>query len=462
MNKGIGIGGCLLLPALLCAQQTVHLKPEDHVAAMVQKAPPGTTFVFSPGVYRMQQIEPKDNDVFQGEEGAVLNGSKILQFQPEGAHWVATEARSQAQEGHCSDERPRCWMWNDVFVDGELQVPVGREGDLRPGRWYYDDNAGRVILGSNPTGHTVEISKSAAAFFGTASGVEISHLVVEKYANPPQSGAVGGNNGRTQGWKIDHVEARWNHGAGIATGPGGFIDSCDSHHNGQLGLAGHGANITVQNTTLAYNNYAGYKTNWEAGGAKFSQTDHLVLRGNDAHDNAGVGLWTDIDNVHVLMERNRCVNNREAGIAHEISYDAVIRNNLVKGNKDGILVVLSSNVDVYGNVVVVPNDGIDWIRVANGYRGEGMLGPHIAHDVRVHENTIIYEGQGGRTGLSGPLDTAVDVKFENNQYYARDGGAHWLWGGNRPISFGEYRRSGADQRGGVSKGAPEVVDPTRQ
>ena len=59
------------------------------------------------------------------------------------------------------------------------------------------------------------------------------------------------------------------------------------------------------------------------------------MRGNYSHDNNGTGMWTDIDNIHTLYENNVVAHNTMAGISHEISYDAIIRNNTLIGNGAG-------------------------------------------------------------------------------------------------------------------------------
>ena len=56
------------------------------------------------------------------------------------------------------------------------------------------------------------------------------------------------------------------------------------------------------------------------------------MRDNHVHHNEGPGLWTDIDNIHTLYEGNLVEHNANVGIFHEISYDAVIRNNIVRDN----------------------------------------------------------------------------------------------------------------------------------
>jgi hypothetical protein len=448
---------------------TVQLKPDQNVSALVNSAPAGTTFVFSPGTYRMQSIVPKNNDAFIGN-GAIMNGGKLLEMQPDGGRWSAVVPVAQSDPAHCAKDHPRCGILNDLFIDDQVQAPADSLSEIGPGRWFYDDSSGKAYISTDPAGHKVEFSMTTAAFSGTATGVQISHLVVEKYATPPQNGAIGGNlhavvtaersTGSAQNWKVLNTEVRWSHGGGIVLGASGHVESCNVHDNGQLGVAGHGTNVVILNNEIANNNYAGFDPDWEAGATKFSGTDNLVVRSNYVHDNNGNGLWTDIDNIHTLYEKNKVINNKGEGLRHEISYDAIIRNNLLKGNKAGIVVVLSPNVEVYGNVIEVPANGIDGIRIANGQRGVGAYGPHIAHDDHVHNNIITYLGPAGRSGLSGPLATATGVTFDSNEYHIIGGGDnHWIWSsGAETISA--MHQAGLEQHATISKAPSSMPDPT--
>src|SRR5690606_14643000 len=105
---------------------------------------------------------------------------------------------------------------------------------------------------------------------------------------------------------------------------------------GQLGIGGVGDNVLIAGNEVAWNNTAGFRWGWEAGGSKFARTHDLVVRNNHVHDNNGPGLWTDIANTRTLYEGNRVEDNTGPGIFHEISYDAVIRNNTVRRNARGI------------------------------------------------------------------------------------------------------------------------------
>ena len=456
------LASCLVASVLSAdAESAVRLMPGQNLSAVVNQAPPGTTFVFSAGTYRLNSIVPKVNDVFLGEGTVILSGAKILEMRQDYRGWSAAASLSTWPEKHCAATHPLCWVLSDLFIDDHLQTPVETLGELGPGRWYYDAGSGKVYISTNPAGHTVELGTTAAAFSGQATGVQISHLIVERYASPPEHGAVGGDNGSARGWLISNVEARWNHGSGIAVGPGSRIEGCNSHHNGEAGLSGHGANITVQDTEVAYNNLAGYDIGWGGGGAKFSDTTNLVLRSNYVHDNLGDGLWTDIDNKDTLYEKNRFINNQRAGIHHEISYDATIRDNLFKGNRVGILIVLSSNVEVYGNVIEVPRNGIEGIRIATGQRGSGIYGAHLSHDDYVHNNIIVCLGPNIHDGASGPLVDGANIRFDYNEYHFAGGGqGHFIWG-NNPLSISEMRKIGMCQHSTVKTDLPAEPDPTR-
>ncbi|ABF42797.1 hypothetical protein Acid345_3797 [Candidatus Koribacter versatilis Ellin345] len=444
------------------ASSVVRLKPDQDFASIIKNAPAGSQFEFAAGDYRMASITPKTGDSFRGNGQAVLNGAKLVTFRQDGKLWSISEQLGRSRNGSCEPSRPACLILNDLFIDDKLQTLVLDRSQLTVGTWYYDQASLKAYISVDPTGHKVELGSAPLAFAGSATDVTIDGFTVEKYANSPQTGAVGGYNGSAHSWIIRHVETRWNHGVGIAVGSNSIIQSSNSHHNGQLGMAAHGENIQILDNTISNNNYAGFKIVWEAGGTKFSGSDHLLVRGNVVEANYGNGLWTDIDNIHVVYEKNRVLNNTGAGIVHEISYDAVIRNNFVSGNRVGIIIILSSNVQAYGNVVEVPPNGTDAIRVANGNRGEGKFGPYVAHDIRVYDNIITFLGSSGRSGLSGPLDTARNVVFENNQYHLLGGGnAHWIWGSPNPVPLSEVQRVGSDKGAKVSREPAKMIDPTR-
>jgi hypothetical protein len=441
--------GCAVLAgtqanAQNASSQSVTLTPGNNIQAAVNAAPPGTTFLLRPGVYRMQSIAPKDGDIFSGQgTSVILNGSQILTFQQtaSGHLWVASGKSTGGPAGKpCTTSSPLCDYPQDLFIDGVLQNPVASAEYLKPGSWYFDHAKNLVYLPANPAGHTVELSMNTYAFYGNATGVQINHVIVEKYGEHAQTGAVG-NRREGTAWVVDHVEVRWNHGAGVELGPGSTLSNSFIHHNGQLGVAMGGLNCSAMGDEIAWNNYAGYLPAWEAGGSKFWATTNLVVRSNFAHDNAGPGLWTDTNNVNTLYANNTVTNNLDEGIKHEVSYTATIRDNIVKGNGNTPTVWLwnaqielqnSSNSVVYGNSVEVPTNGGNGIAIINQNRGSGTQGPWVGAKDSVYDNTITYLGSHGGSGLVDDTGggSAVNNSFNSNRYILKvgnEGVSRWHW-----------------------------------
>jgi parallel beta-helix repeat protein len=170
----------------------------------------------------------------------------------------------------------------------------------------------------------------------------------------------------------------------------------------------------VEDNEIDHNNVAGYDYWWEAGGAKWTYTTDLTVRGNFSHDNTGPGLWTDIDNVGTTYDSNTVQDNAAAGIFHEISYSATIVGNVVRGNGfdvgwvwgAGIMISSSSNVLVQDNELIGNSDGI---RLLQEDRGWGALGPYVLQDVTVRGNRSVRGDGTGRQGVGAGTGSAVSL-----------------------------------------------------
>lgn len=421
---------------------SLTIVPGTNVQAAVDAAPAGTTFLLTAGTYRMQSVKPKANDSFIGTGSVDFNGSEILTFKASGTLYVAAAKFDNLQHGECQPDYPLCGWDQDLFINNVLQTKATSKTNLAAGSWYFDHANNAVYLPANPEGLTVELSMTPYAFYGNAAGVKLTGIVVEKYANTAQTGAIGGDNWETglgTGWSLQSVESRWNHGAGAFLGSGASVSDCYFHHNGQLGIKLTGSNASLSGSEIAWNNQQGFLTSWEAGGGKFTDTENLLVQSNYVHDNLGEGLWTDTDNIDTTYANNTVEDNQTGGIMHEVSYAAVIKNNTVSGNAPDELVWLenaqiliqnSSSVQVYGNSVEVPANGGNAITIVNQNRGKGAYGPYIAAYNTVHNNTITYLGATGYAGVAddtSPRQSSNNT-FDYNQYVVQGGGTvHWFW-----------------------------------
>jgi hypothetical protein len=428
----------------------VQLNPWDSIQGAVNANASGTTFILNPGIYRLQSVVPKDGDVFSGQTGAILNGAILLSSWQQGTGmWIAQASgitQQASYRGTCLTTNPACMYPEDLFFDSQPLKRVASLSQVVSGTWYFDYASEKVYAGADPTGHTTELSAAHHAFYGTASNVKITNLVIEKYAAVSGQGAVqalSDANGPSTGWFVDTSEIRFNHGWGIRVSNATQLTNNKIHDNGQLGFGGSGTNILIENNEIYGNNFAGYDWNWEGGGDKISYSTNVTFRGNYAHDNAGPGLWTDINNDYVLYENNHTTRNIMAGIDHEISYHATIRNNLIENDGfsplgtgsiwwgGGILIRNSSNVEVYGNTVTNCMDGIGGVLADRGNAPDGT--PYLLQNLYVHDNVITQQvnyaaGIVRAADFDNSVFTSWGNHFLNNTFYLSDlTKTYFLW-----------------------------------
>ncbi len=452
--------------AATCVSSGTMLCPSDDLQAKVTAAGSGATLTLQPGVYRMQSVTPLTGQTMQGQPGAILSGAKVLTgWSPSGAAWYVgsqTQRRGPTPidpaNPRCVTTSPRCDSAEDVWINNVLNTHVGSLGQVGPGTWYFDYAADRIYLGDNPAGKTVETSVTEYAIVGSAANVTLRGLVIERYANMAQTGAVGGTGAGT-GWVVQQNEISDNHGVGIRGGAGMQVLGNNIHHNGQMGYGGGFA--LIQDDTIAYNNTVGFNPFWEAGGGKATYTTNLTVRNNWAHHNNGPGLWTDISNVGTLYEGNTADSNYLSGIFHEISYAAIIRNNIVRGNGiafgtwidgAGILVGTSRDVEVYGNTVS-GNYSCGILGLSDS-RGSGTLGLYELRNLYVHDNTITQPAVALPcvTGIDrGPstIFTAFNNRWVNNTYHTTHATPFdWLGGMvGSSKSWAQWQAAGFDLTG---------------
>ena len=457
------------VPAL-AIPDAIRIEVGRDIQAVVESHPAGTTFLLASGVHRLQSITPRDNDIFIGEDGAVLSGAvELTEFTLEDDYWVVEYQTEPGRRAHnyCYSDYPLCYYPEDLFFNDQPFRQVDSLENLEPDTWYFDYEAGRVYLADNPTSHMVEISSRYSAVGGDASGVIISNLTIEKYANPAQIGAI--NGGESQGWVIHDVMIRLNHGTGIRIGDNMQLLNSQIIQNGQIGVAGVGDDVLIEGNEIAHNNFAGYRSTWEAGGTKFVATNNIVVRNNYVHHNDGPGLWTDHDNHNALYEDNIVMYNQRNGIYHEISGAVIIRNNVVKFNGlnydnwlwgSQILVSSSYDAEVYGNQVVVGGEIGNGIGVVNQDRGLQSYNNYF------HDNVIIYLSDSGQSGVVTDFNNdqfweESNNRFDSNTYYASDEGIdHWAWD-DRSRTWEELQTHGQELNGTIIVGEiPEDAEST--
>jgi hypothetical protein len=440
----------------------VPISAGSDLQQVVNSHPEGATFLLKAGIHRLQSITPREHQEFIGEPGTILSGARVLtNWQESGSVWYVTGQTQQGSPegfatGVCMPEAVRCLYPEDLFFDDEPLFHTDSLANGGPGKWFFDYAADRIYVWDNPNGRRVETSVIPHAFSGNATGVRIADLIIEKYASRASKAAIEGG----PGWVIEDTEVRLNHGIGIRMANDRRIRNNHIHHNGQLGIGGTAKNGLVEGNEIDHNNTRGFDSNWEGGGAKFTFSDNLTIRNNFSHHNVGAGLWTDIDNINITFEYNRCEDNTQSGITHETGYKAIIRFNTLKRNGSthpwpywvdgsGIYVSTSRDVEVYGNTL---EDNWQGISGLDEDRGSGAHGLYTLSNFHVHDNTIRSRtplGNGsGRTGIAGTPATfsSKNNRFINNTYALGPYATYFFWLGSEHTDA-SWRGLGQDING---------------
>lgn len=145
------------------------------------------------------------------------------------------------------------------------------------------------------------------------------------------------------------------------------------------------------------------------------------MTNNWIHDNGNVGLWVDTNNSFFLIQGNVIENNFAEGLMYEISYNAVIQNNVFRGNDlggnamasdfpapavyisesggfDAGAAVMLSDVDVNGALRIVGNGFYD--------NADGVV---------LYQNATRCCGKSDGCGDCSPLPLYPEVDADGNQ-----------------------------------------------
>jgi parallel beta-helix repeat protein len=376
----------------------------------------------------------------KGGRGTEIRGSEVWKgWNKVGSKWIRGRLPDFSNTGRCKDGTARCRWPAQVYFDGKPLRQVGSN----PGQRQFAVKSGRVILGGDPSGRTVEVTTRRFWVMGRSDNVTIEGFIMRHAANGSQTGAIT-NNGYDD-WTIRRNTLLRAHGANVNMGRGEGLKVIANNIflAGQVGINSNRADLEVRRNRIHHNNTEDFDPGWHAGGVKSTNMRRLVATTNNVYRNDRVGFWCDIRCKNVTYYKNRIYNNTEKGIHYEVSRGGRIINNTIYGNgwgvKDtsfgeaGILVSSSSGVRVANNVLAWNNDGIS---VVNQNRKRDAY------------------------------DTVNNVRVIRNKLITRDyrrGNFHMSLNWVKAYSGGNIYRRGAGNRGYDNKyWYPTLKDPSRR
>jgi hypothetical protein len=258
-----------------------------------------------------------------------------------------------------------------VFIDGLRQTQVLDRQALRPGTFFMDDAAGRLLIhpdGVDPRQALVEVADAdvppnrSILDLGDKPNLVLRNLVFRH-----------GNQGlhnqfavrATGNLLVEHCRFEHNNsgGLGLNSAENVTLRHCQLSHNGGLGLFGWRIrNLLVQHTETSHNNWRGFAgdyTAWSIGGIKLHWIEQVRLENHRAVGNLCPGFWVDLWCYHVQVVDSVFEDHAlEAAILLELTQHVVIENTQIIRNAEGIRIhdaadILVENSRLVGNAVSV-------------------------------------------------------------------------------------------------------------
>ena len=233
----------------------------------------------------------------------------------------------------------------------------------------------------------------------------VSGLTIEHFASIPQGGALEVGTG----WKVVANEVRWNHAVGVMVieGDRATVSGNTVADNGQLGIGQyHSADVKIIGNLVTRNNTDGFWiADWESGGIKSTRSSGEVS-GNDIVANRGIGMWSDIAEYDRRIVGNRIRDNAADGIRYEISYQAVIEQNVVESNGFGTGRGSGPSLWDGGGINVNTSSGVTGGRESDpgeperdrdsvADSGDGPRGVYVLSDVVIEANQVVMDEADG-------------------------------------------------------------------
>ncbi|SDK05298.1 Right handed beta helix region [Actinopolyspora mzabensis] len=317
--------------------------------AAVDRAGSPSTIVLREGTYRESVgIVRKRLRIrsFPGEQ-VWLKGSEVV------ADWTRTERgwlHRDWSPGYCRDcflpkiidsQHPNAGLPDMVFLDGEPLRQVAEREEVSPGTFHVDTGDNTLLLGSDPTGKTVEASVHPwlLQFDGSrAAGSRLLGVGIAHYASRQEYGRKGAMVVVNAADVVLRDNAfAWSASSGVAVfAPNAEVDGNIMADNGLVGLMSNKAHdVRLVDNRVVRNNRERFALSGPAigaGGVKMTRTRGALIEHNSFVNNIGTGWWCDLGCTDATVVHNTTRDNAKHGFYYEVSSRALFASNLVSHN----------------------------------------------------------------------------------------------------------------------------------
>jgi parallel beta-helix repeat protein len=381
--------------------------PYGSAQTAIDKAPAGATVVLRAGTYHESLFIPRGKKIIlqsYPQEAVWLDGSSpVAGWQQSGSTWsvsnwnynfdhrVSFSAGSDETSSWVDSKYPMAGYPDQVWINGTELSQVGSAAQVTAGKFFVDTTNHKLIIGSDPTGRTVEASTLTQALKIWGVGSVVRGLGVRRYATTvSEFGAV---SPQMDSVTLENLVITDNATIGIFFWANGHtFRNLTVSDNGLLGIGGNNAqNFVLEGSRISGNNTERFKREPVSGGVKLTNSSNVAIKRNVIENNLTNGLWFDVSMYNSQIIGNTIKGNGANGFELELSAKAVVADNYISGNGEtGIWIFDSGEVDIWNNTLVANARSLSFWSDDRRGKGPSTTIPWITRNVAVHNNVVAF------------------------------------------------------------------------
>ncbi|MBC7594695.1 MAG: right-handed parallel beta-helix repeat-containing protein [Kineosporiaceae bacterium] len=343
--------------------------PFGSVAAALASASSGSTIVLRAGTYTESVSTSSAKQLtiqnYPGEEAWFDGSVPVSSWTKSGSNWTSSgwstqfDSNASFVQGTDQPERfvdpahPMASHPDQVFIDGQALTQVAGAAAVKPGNFAVDYAEKTITIGDDPTGRSVRSSKLQTALLLLGPKSEVKGVGFRRYAT---SMAMGRGAvyvaGKADGSSLRNLTFEDNSTIGASIIKADVtMEKVTVRRSGLMGIGASKADrLVIKNSLIDQSNVERFKPQPAAGGIKITRQRGVTITNTTVSSSYNsIGIWTDESTVGIQITRSTVKNSGSIGIEVELSDDAIIADNISTGNKTGILVFDTGNVQIYNN-----------------------------------------------------------------------------------------------------------------
>ncbi|MCM3695180.1 right-handed parallel beta-helix repeat-containing protein [Microbacterium oleivorans] len=386
--------------------------PLRTITAALKKVSNGGTIALRGGTYHESVIIPPQKRVtlqpYRAEAVWMDGAETITGWRKSGNVWIrpgwtqSLDASPTFKRGE-PDGTEDGWRFVDpaypmaahpdqIWVDGRQLTQVASRSQVSNGRFFVDEKADELVVGSDLTGKKAKVSTLISALSVRSAGSLVQGIGVRRYATSvPSMGTV---TIAADNVTLSNVTVRDNSTTGLYTwSKNTTLSDVSVIGNGLLGAGASQADgLEVRRMLSTGNNRERFNRAPVSGALKIHSSSDVVVEDSVFADNFGQGPWFDESNYGVVFSGNDSLRNTGNGVVFELSERAVFADNLVADNAlHGILIANAGDAAIWNNTLVGNERNIAVTQ--NKRRSTNALIPWMSDGV-VIANNVVAEPRG--------------------------------------------------------------------